>query len=216
MHILLTDVLTCPRCGPEFGLILLAERMGDRRVEAGRLGCANCREQFGAASDGVWLVPEGRERRQGKGSGEGKGPGERGEGDTVRIAALLAASSGYLLLLGDAAEGAEGVADLLEGVEVIPVVPPGASTNLTSGPRNGEWGVSVVRAEGVPVATGKMAGVALLGARADELLEEAARTVRPTGRLLVDPAPADARERLAKAGLRVLAEEGSTLLAIRG
>jgi hypothetical protein len=215
MHILLTDVLTCPRCGPEFGLILLADRMGDRRVEAGRLGCANCREQFEAASDGVWLVPEALGRRQGE--GEGEGPGTGAEGDAVRIAALLGASGGYVLLLGDAAGRAEGVSDLLEeGVEVVPVIPPGVAADLRSGPRNGEWGVSLVRAEGVPIATGKMAGVALLGARVDALLEEAARVVRPTGRLLVDPAPADARERLAKAGLRVLAEEGSTLLAIRG
>ncbi len=45
MHILLTDVLVCPRCGPAFGLILLADRIEDRRVQTGRLGCPNCREQ---------------------------------------------------------------------------------------------------------------------------------------------------------------------------
>jgi uncharacterized protein YbaR (Trm112 family) len=215
MHILLTDVLTCPRCGPSFGLILLADRMGDRRVEAGRLGCPNCRERYEAASEGVWLVPEAWGRRPGEGEGEGPGPGA--EGDAVRTAALLGVTGGgYVLLLGNAADLAEGVSDVLEGVEVIPVIPPGVGSGLSSGPRNGEWGVSVVRAEGVPIATGKMAGVALLGWRADGLLEEAARAVRPTGRLLVDPAPADARERLAKTGLRVMAEEGSTLLAIRG
>ena len=43
MHILLTDTLTCPRCGPDFGLILLAERIEGRRVMDGHLGCANCR-----------------------------------------------------------------------------------------------------------------------------------------------------------------------------
>ena len=32
MHILLTDALTCPRCGPDFGLIVLAEGVEDRRV----------------------------------------------------------------------------------------------------------------------------------------------------------------------------------------
>lgn len=46
MHILLTDILTCPRCGPEFGLVLLADRVEDRRVLEGRLGCPNCREQY--------------------------------------------------------------------------------------------------------------------------------------------------------------------------
>ena len=46
MHILLTDALTCPRCGPEFGLIVLADRTHERRVQSGSLGCANCREKY--------------------------------------------------------------------------------------------------------------------------------------------------------------------------
>jgi hypothetical protein len=50
----------------------------------------------------------------------------------------------------------------------------------------------------------------------DEMLEEAARLVRPTGRLLVDPAPADAAGRLAPLGLRPLAREGDVLVAVRG
>ena len=55
MHILLTDVVTCPRCGPEFGLILLADRFEERRVMQGRLGCPNCREEY---------EPSPNERRQ--------------------------------------------------------------------------------------------------------------------------------------------------------
>ena len=57
MYILLTDALTCPRCGPEFGLLVLADRMEERRVIEGRLGCANCRSAFpirDAAADG-WI-----------------------------------------------------------------------------------------------------------------------------------------------------------------
>ena len=46
MHIVLTDVLTCPRCGPSFPLILLANRVENRRVLDGVLGCANCREKY--------------------------------------------------------------------------------------------------------------------------------------------------------------------------
>lgn len=46
MHLLLTDILSCPRCGPEFGLILLADRIEARRVLAGILGCANCRSKY--------------------------------------------------------------------------------------------------------------------------------------------------------------------------
>ncbi|MBW3533907.1 MAG: hypothetical protein KY453_01605 [Gemmatimonadetes bacterium] len=46
MNVLLTDRLSCPRCGPEFGLILLAERTEKRRVLEGRMGCPNCRDRF--------------------------------------------------------------------------------------------------------------------------------------------------------------------------
>lgn len=46
MHLVLTDRLTCPRCGPQFGLILLAERLEDRRVLDGALGCPNCRDRY--------------------------------------------------------------------------------------------------------------------------------------------------------------------------
>ncbi|HWK89996.1 MAG TPA: Trm112 family protein, partial [Longimicrobium sp.] len=49
MHILLTDLLTCPRCGPEHGLVLLADRIEERRVVRGRLGCPNCRETYPVA-----------------------------------------------------------------------------------------------------------------------------------------------------------------------
>ena len=38
MHILLTDLLFCPRCGPQHGLILLANRLEERRVLDGWLG----------------------------------------------------------------------------------------------------------------------------------------------------------------------------------
>ena len=46
MHILVTDRLACSRCGPAFGLVLLADRLENRRVLSGHLGCANCRERY--------------------------------------------------------------------------------------------------------------------------------------------------------------------------
>ena len=42
----LTDHLVCPRCGPPFGLILLARDVRDRRVREGEFGCPNCRDRF--------------------------------------------------------------------------------------------------------------------------------------------------------------------------
>jgi SAM-dependent methyltransferase len=181
-------------------------------------------------SDGVvWLSPA-IGGTSGGASGATSGATSGAAPDPDKIAALLGITGrAYALLLGDAAASAHAVSRLLDEVEVIALLEPegaaaaaGASRTEIGAPRAqaeaamGEWGVSLVVAEGVPIATGKMSGVALMGAQSDALLEEAARAVRPTGRLLVDPAPAGARERLAKLGLRVLAEEGSTLLAVRG
>ncbi len=42
----LVDHLVCPRCGPPFGLVLLAHDVRDRRVRRGEFGCPNCRDRF--------------------------------------------------------------------------------------------------------------------------------------------------------------------------
>jgi uncharacterized protein YbaR (Trm112 family) len=234
MHILLTDVLTCPRCGPGFGLILLADRIDARRVLAGRLGCANCREQYPIVAGAVHLegaaaASAGRPGPSGSSSAaDPAGPSGSSSAahaaspvppstEATRLAALLGVAQGpaYVLLAGDAADHAEDVSALLEDVEVLSLRGHRAGA-MTDPAKEDQPGVSVVHAQGLPVATGKMQGVAVTGPRAGELLEEAARAVRPTGRLLVDPAPGDAEQRLRAAGLRTIAREGSVLLSVRG
>src|SRR5690349_20672112 len=109
MHILLTDVLCCPRCGPAFGLILLADRIEDRRVLQGRLGCANFREQY-PISKGVVDLSAGAAGRS--------TPAEAGIDAAVRIAALLGVERGpaYVLLAGTASVHAGALAGLLQDV----------------------------------------------------------------------------------------------------
>jgi hypothetical protein len=68
---------------------------------------------------------------------------------------------------------------------------------------------------GLPLATGRIAGVALTGGAADALLEEGARVLSPVGRLVLEPAPADAAARLTALRLRVLARDRGTLVAAR-
>ncbi len=203
MHILLTDVLTCPRCGPGFGLILLADRIEDRRVKVGRLGCPNCREQYRIGAGHVDLSG-------GVMAAAAADPAAAPSAD--RLSALLGVTQGpaYVLLAGTAADRAEGVRDALEDVEVIALV------DAPAGSSEDEPGLSRVVCAGVPVATGKMSGVAVTGPRTAALMAEAARSVRPTGRLLLDPAPPGAADALSRLGLRVLAEEGTALLAVRG
>lgn len=46
MNVDLIDHLVCPRCGPPYGLLLLAHDVRDRRVREGEFGCPNCRDRF--------------------------------------------------------------------------------------------------------------------------------------------------------------------------
>ncbi|HSK17892.1 MAG TPA: Trm112 family protein [Longimicrobiales bacterium] len=201
MHILLTDILTCPRCGPGFGLILLADRAEERRVIEGVLGCSNCREKypvregvadFGAPPDTILAAEDGAAAE--------------------RLAAILGVTHGpaFLLLAGPAAAHAGALAAMIPDVEVVTL---GAAASVDDGA-----GINRVYAAGpqLPIASGKVAGVALSGAAAEALLDEGARTVSPVGRLVLDPAPADAAERLLRHGMRIVAQQETTAVAVRG
>lgn len=208
MHIVLTDVLTCPRCGPSFPLILLANRVENRRVLDGVLGCANCRETYPVQDglgklrvpfDDVAAVPVPPPARDG------------GE-EAVRLAAISGVSDGpaLLLLMGPSARFAPAIAALLENVEVA----------VAGGGLDG-WsehaGVSRIEVGGrLPIHSGRLRAVVLSGVAADVLLEEGMRTVGPVGRLVLEPPPADAEERLARNGFRPLARDDRSLVAGRG
>jgi uncharacterized protein YbaR (Trm112 family) len=224
MHILLTDILTCPRCGPSFGLILLADRVVDRRVLSGTLGCANCRERY-AVTDGE-IRFEGDRAAAGASTSEGGTAATMGDGAAaLRLAALLGVTEGpgYLLLAGDAAGHAGAIAGIVPGVEVIAVasatraVTAGASDPNEDGPHYADGsGVSRLSAGArLPLGTARAAGVALTGDEADLWLEECARVMAPLGRLVIEPAPAGAEQRLQASGLRVLVREADTIVAAR-
>jgi hypothetical protein len=210
MYLPLTDLLTCPRCGPEHGLILLAERIEDRRVLEGTLGCSRCHERYSVAGGFADL-------RTGAGPGGGAdtepAPLRREAGDrdeAIRLAALMgvAEGPGYVAILGAGAVHAPVVATLIEGLEVIAV-----DARLAEWPE--EQGVSRLAVDGVlPLRSYSLRGVALTG-MVESLLEEAARVLSHQGRLMIDPAPAEAEARLERLGLKVAAREGKVLVAAR-
>lgn len=212
MHILLTDILTCPQCGPDYGLILLADRIEERRVIKGQVGCANCRRTY-PIEDGVvdFRGETGRPQEFDEPVPRPAGDVGRLEREVDRLAALLGVVRGpaFLLLAGPATANARALADMLDEVEVITVSAergagsPGVNPLLVDGER-------------LPLARSKVAGVALTGAAADLLLEEAARTIEPGGRLVLDPVPSGAPRRLEPLGMRVAAQESTTAVAVRG
>ena len=209
MDVGLSDLLTCPRCGPGYGLILLPTEAADRRVVSGVLGCANCRERYPVA-EGVADLRVGEAPRL-VGVPQptsGPGTGEEGEG-AVRLAGLmgLAEARGTVLMAGPAVAHAAAVSALVEGVEVVAVV-----EGAEPGPAPG---VSRLRVSGVlPFRDGSLQGVTLTGPRV-ALVAEGARVLGRAGRLVLDPAPEAAAGHLEAAGLAVVAEEGGVVVAAR-
>lgn len=239
MHIAVTDLLTCPACGPAAGLVLLADEIADRRVVTGTLGCALCRTKYairrgvarldapagagaadavpasgGGGIDAAQPLPGARlDRRMPPADGaDARAPGV-GADEPMRWAALLGISDGpgHLLIVGPAAACAAAVADIVADVEVI------AATNTDGEIPDPAPRVSVLRIGGeLPLCGGRIRGVAVSGSAADRMLESAARAVAVGGRLVLRPAPADADARLAHAGMQVLARQNDTLVAQRG
>lgn len=218
VHLLLTDRLTCPRCGPGFGLILLAREVRNRRIIRGDFGCANCRETY-PVEDGFGDLrsPPRTPLREfprgsnGGGSGalEDPAPGED-ETEALRLAALLGVTEGpgTLLLKGPAATHAGAVARMVSGVEVV-------GMDLSLWGCSEEEGVSrMVASPGFPFFSDTLTAVLLSGEVEDRELGEAVRVLAPRGRLVVLDAPPRARGRLEREGLRILLDEAGVLVGL--
>lgn len=204
MLILVTDLLACPRCGPDFGLVLLAERMEERRVVDGRLGCANCREAYPVRGGVADL------RLPGSGQPAAAEGAPADPEAAVRLAALmgLAGFSGMALLAGPGADHAAAVAALVPEVEVIAV---GEAPRSGGEPRVSRLVASPGR---FPLRGGLLRAAALTGGTPDETaLHEGLRVLAPSARLVVDPAPPEAAARLRAAGARLLLEEPGVVVA---
>ncbi|HIF24119.1 MAG TPA: hypothetical protein EYQ27_19980, partial [Gemmatimonadetes bacterium] len=160
MHILLTDRLTCPRCGPEFGLILLSHRMEERRVLEGSLGCSNCRERFPIRAGVADLRPPPRGDLAGS-----KHLEPPTSPSPLEVAALLGVTE---------AAHAEAVAGLVPGVEVVAI-----ARGLESEEGETEGVSRFVAGSRLPLQSRSLRGVALFG---DEGLGRAAELVRVVAR----------------------------------
>jgi uncharacterized protein YbaR (Trm112 family) len=209
MHILLTDILSCPRCGPEFGLVLLADRVEERRVLEGRLGCPNCREQYpvrGGELD-ARLSTAAQTPMDRVGSSDAAVVGDAGAG--VRLAALLglAEARGTVLVAGPGVALAAEVAALVPELEVVA---------LAAEPGGGgeQPGVSRIAAgAGLPFRARTLRGVALTGGADPALLAEGVRVLQPGARLVVEGAPAGTVELLSSLGAEVMLEQEGTVVA---
>jgi uncharacterized protein YbaR (Trm112 family) len=208
MHLLLTDRLTCPRCGPSFGLILLAHRLDARVVHEGVLGCPNCRDSFPITGGfGDLRAPPRAEL----------GPGFAGAWDAsvgddgARLLALLGivGGPGTVSLVGEPARAAAEVARALPEMHVVAIDP-----DLRHWPEQ-ERVSRLVAAPGLPFFASSLRGVVLDGRLGVGWLAEAARVVAPRARVVVVHPSEGARARLETEGFQVIAADAETIVAAR-
>jgi len=210
VNVALTDHLVCPRCGPPFGLILLAHQVRDRRVQRGEFGCANCRDRF-PVEDGF-----GDLRPPPRGEPDGALPGEvpagGGAGDTASRALRLAAALGVaegpgMIVVPDSnRDEAAAIARLVRGIEVVVV----------------GWGGRGLAADGVsafatgprlPLRDGVVRGVVAEGGGRAGWWGECLRVLMPGGRVVITEPTAAARDWVQGAGLTRVLDESGLLVA---
>lgn len=201
---LLTDSLRCPRCGPEFGLVLLAERIdAERRVLEGSLGCPNCRNRY-PIREGV------ADLRLGAPSEQAALPEATPDPDAaLRLAALLglAEGGGRVVLRSAPPELAKEVAALAPRVQVAAVLDAPV-------PSVAAGRVDEVLAEGMlPFASGSLRGVAFPAAATAAHADDALRALGPKGRLVLEGVSPEVAGHLRGAGVRILLEEDGVLVA---
>jgi len=207
MHLALTDRIVCPTCGPGFGLILLARDVRDRRVQEGDLGCPNCREQYLVADGFADLRPSPRDPLPDS-PGDSNASPLRPE-DTLRLGALIGVTEGpgTVLLCGPAAAHAEGLADLIEGIEVV-----GSWEALALADER--EGVSRIAARSkMPFVSDTFLGVLVSGEIDGEGAAEAARVLSPGGRLVLLDGTSEALPGVSGLDMEVLLRDGDTLVA---
>lgn len=149
MRIELSEMLACPRCGPEQGVVLLVDEFRGRRVLSGRLGCPECDGRYPVWAGVVDLSagpsegeagPEAEapslpvtEPDGGREPDGGGGGGDEGE-LAVEVAALLDVPNRKRPVLLGPRLGASAarVAELAEGVEILLLVEGGRASETAS------------------------------------------------------------------------------------
>ncbi|MGE5231798.1 MAG: Trm112 family protein [Deltaproteobacteria bacterium] len=164
MFIELTDHLRCPADHAEQYLVLLPDRIVERSVMEGRLGCPVCGR--------TWPVVEGVAELGGPPPGVAAGAAF----DPAAMHVLLGLSGpgGYAALVGSAAEAWPGLAAELRGVALVAVNPPPGIADAAPA-------LSVVRAPLIPLKARSLRGVVLGADVAGDLhwVREAARATLP-------------------------------------
>lgn len=224
MFIELTEALDCPDCREGLGLVAFIDRLDDRRVVEGHLGCPACEAEYRIYGGAIELAarPPGPddsaqadpdETPPAAPRPEGAGASER----ALHIAALLGLRErkGSRVLLGEGlGPAAPAVVEFGEQVEILVLTDPSdpeADADAPSPSITPIWGA---RPDAWPTRAGALNGVALLGGT-PEGVHEAERALRPGGRLVVLEPASDAADLVRELDFELLADEPQALVAER-
>jgi uncharacterized protein YbaR (Trm112 family) len=204
MYLVLTDVLTCPRCGPEQGLIVRSDRMEGRRVLEGALGCPNCEAQY--------PVRGGLADFRGSDLGRALGPVSPGSNlDATRGAALLGITQGpaVAVMIGVADAAAAEIAGMVPGLEIVTIVSDESESIEQSG-------VSRLLVNTELPLRGKSVRAALIETGVfEKTAHEVVRVLAIGARLVVTVGQPWLEELVATSVLRVLARDASHVVTVR-
>ena len=207
MHVLLSDALTCPRCGPEYPLLLLVDVVTNRRVLEGSLGCMNCRERY--------LIRGGFCDLAGNEITKSRNYEITTEGSTndngLRLAASLGITEGpaLVLLVGPAAMHAAEINQLIPSLEIAAAWGPLEQAAESEGISRFAVG------EQLPFRDGSMRAVVLSGDDALTLIGEGVRVAAPRANVVVLANGEEAARRMSDAGLKLLAKDEHAAVAQR-
>jgi len=143
MFIELTDHLRCPADHEERYLVLLPDRIEDRSVREGRLGCPVCGRTY-VLVDGILDLD---------GDVPDAPPSTLLEPEPLTALVGLNGPGGYLVLVGRPAAAWREIAELNPGVGLVAVNP---GPEVADAP-----GISVLRSDSLPIKSRSMRGVVL-------------------------------------------------------
>lgn len=204
MHIEFIDKLRCPNVHEDSWLVAAFYEMEGRVVIEGKLGCPVCGAEY--------FIRRGVAIFDGADASLGGSPANDPESDGTMIAALLdlARPGLFALLAGEWARESDAVAEL-SGARIIALNSPSRL--------RGSDAVAEVRAVyPIPLAGHSLDGVALDRAHSTPaMLAEAARLLRPRGRLLVrgEAQLSQQFHELARDSNQVVAESVGELVSLR-
>jgi uncharacterized protein YbaR (Trm112 family) len=184
MHIELTEMLRCPEPHELGVLVLSTGEMVGRMVRSGIVGCPACRKEYPIVNGIVDF--RGRETGEGGRVSEEAprppSPVPRPPIDSQTLQALLDLSGpgGFVVLLGNAARHAEGLAALMGGIHFVGVDPPADIEESLV--------LSMLRAPGViPLRPAMARGIVVGADRASAVwLDEAQRVLLRGRRFVVE------------------------------